>query len=62
MELDGARTVWVSSDVPTHACNCIGCCVKCGQCRTAPWHEKTCDKTASLEKQRKQIVRDALAN
>jgi len=21
-----------------HCCNCIGCCKKCGTCRTAPWH------------------------
>lgn len=46
---------------PAHACHCIGCCTKCGQCRTAPWHAATCRQIAALNATRDRIIREALA-
>lgn len=34
-----------------HACNCIGCCRICGQCRTTPWHARTCAKVAAFRRE-----------
>jgi len=34
-----------------HACNCIGCCEKCGMCRTDPRHAGNCDKVAEWRSQ-----------
>jgi hypothetical protein len=43
-----------------HVCNCIGCCKKCGQCLTAPWHSATCGSIAALNKARKFIIDEAM--
>lgn len=34
-----------------HICNCIGCCEKCGGCRTDPRHAKVCDEVTRLKEQ-----------
>lgn len=35
-----------------HACNCIGCCHKCGTCRTWPGH--TADYCALVQRQARE--------
>lgn len=44
----------------SHVCNCIGCCKECGQCRTAPWHAKTCNDIEKLNEKKRQIVEKAM--
>lgn len=29
-----------------HICNCMGCCEKCGGCRTDPRHALVCERVA----------------
>jgi hypothetical protein len=43
----------------SHICNCIGCCPKCSQCRTAPWHFSTCGSIAALNKAKQFIIEQA---
>ena len=50
---------WASSfGIPnTHVCNCIGCCEKCGGCRTDPRHTAdVCGKIAALQAERGRIL------
>ena len=37
---------------PAHQCNCNGCCMKCGACRTWPGH--TAEYCALLVRQRQE--------
>lgn len=40
-----------------HRCNCIGCCAKCGTCRTAPWHtHEYCELVQEQEQERVELV------
>lgn len=40
-----------------HQCNCIGCCTRCGTCRTAPWHtHEYCELVQRQEKERVDLV------
>lgn len=39
----------------SHICNCIGCCQKCGGCRTNPRHALVCDKVTKAQ----QDIKDA---
>ena len=40
-----------------HVCNCIGCCERCGMCRTDPRHDAaTCVRIAHLNAQRARIL------
>lgn len=42
-----------------HICNCIGCCDKCGSCRTAPWHtEAYCELLQKQAKKRAKLVEE----
>ena len=48
---------WASSSYGTHVCNCIGCCEKCGGCRTDPRHTAdVCGKIAALQAERARIL------
>ena len=38
-----------STPLSAHACNCVGCCRKCGTCRT--WHGHTADYCALIQRQ-----------
>lgn len=40
-----------------HQCNCMGCCARCGQCRTALWHLKTCELVFNQKMELKEVVR-----
>jgi len=46
--------------VRTHQCNCIGCCDKCGQCLTTPWHVETCKEISLLEAAKGTIIGKAI--
>lgn len=40
-----------------HQCNCVGCCTKCGTCRTAPWHtHEYCELVQRQEQERVELV------
>jgi hypothetical protein len=50
------NAAWSGGDA--HVCNCVGCCKKCGHCRTDPKHTAQ----ACKEIQRaNEIKREALA-
>jgi hypothetical protein len=39
-----------------HACNCLGCCRRCGSCRTWPGHTKAyCDLLVQQADERKRF-------
>lgn len=54
---DNRYQTGTSSGVKGHICNCITCCLDCGQCRTAPWHtERVCKEVAKLKKKIGKII------
>lgn len=53
-----SSTSFCSNCHPTHVCNCIGCCKRCGMCRTSPWHARACDRIAALNGQIKAVIQE----
>lgn len=44
-----------------HSCNCIGCCEKCGSCRTWPGHTpEYCELLQGQKEERKEFLEAAL--
>ena len=57
MQLEVGQVNWSTPRGGYHVCNCIGCCERCGMCRTDPRHDAvTCAKIADLNAQRAEIL------
>lgn len=55
--------VWAaqaSTQRQAHVCNCIGCCRRCGTCRTWPGHTRGyCDLLVKHARERAQLLSEA---
>lgn len=52
-----ATTARRSGDDLPHVCNCIGCCERCGTCRTWPGHTRRyCDLLVAQAEERRALV------
>jgi hypothetical protein len=57
---DQQSQAWIGQErfsMLSHSCNCIGCCKKCGRCRTSPWHNEMCGQWQQMDAANARVLK-----